>query len=74
MTTQEVWDKAAKSILPTKPTIPGLAMCLHPKMVSALGKFGWEAVAKRETLERKESLKAWCGINGIEYGPEEFLG
>lgn len=66
MTTQEIWDKAAASIAPTKPKITG-RIGLHPKMDKALDKFGWQEAATRELAERVAYLKAFCLENGIEY-------
>ena len=52
-TTQEIWDLAKRSISPTKPIHPRYAHTLHPKMIKALGKFGWDEAATRETEERR---------------------
>ncbi len=55
-TTHDIWKLAAASIAPTPTTRPGYAWGLHPKMAAALGKFGWDEAARRETIERHEAL------------------
>ena len=65
---------AAESISPTKPTRPGYANCLHPKMIKALGRFGWDEAAERETRERHKMLQAWELEQGLEVHSDECPG
>ena len=54
--TQQIWDKAARSIHPTDPIRPGYAWGLHPKMQAAMGRLGWEGAATLETDIRRRWL------------------